>query len=82
MFYGQLTFYFFVLESFKGDTYLLVKLLLPGVVKRVYNVNNRSIVKYFASIFGTDHKAMMTHLEEGDVSETVKVGNQTWAGIR
>ncbi|XP_072037011.1 DNA ligase 3-like [Amphiura filiformis] len=58
--------------SFQGDTYLLLKLLLPGVVKRVYNINSKQLVKLFSQIFGTDLDAMVTDLEQGDVSETVR----------
>ncbi|XP_041479664.1 DNA ligase 3-like [Lytechinus variegatus] len=59
-------------QSFQGDTYLVLKLLLPGVVKRVYNINSKQLVKLFSQIFGTDLDDMVTDLEQGDVSETVR----------
>ncbi|XP_071841382.1 DNA ligase 3-like isoform X2 [Apostichopus japonicus] len=59
-------------NSYKGDTYLLLKLLLPGVVKRVYNLNNKQIVKLYSQIFQCDLDDMVTDLEQGDVSETVR----------
>ncbi|KAJ8022059.1 DNA ligase 3 [Holothuria leucospilota] len=59
-------------DSYQGDSYLLLKLLLPGVVKRVYNLNNKQIVKLFSQIFQCDLDDMVTDLEQGDVSETVR----------
>ncbi|XP_078617244.1 DNA ligase 3-like isoform X1 [Branchiostoma floridae x Branchiostoma japonicum] len=59
-------------DGFKGDTFLVVKLLLPGVVKRVYNLNNKQLLKHFANIFGVNLADMLTDLELGDVSETVR----------
>ena len=37
-------------NGFKGDVYLLMKLLLPGVVKTVYNLNNKQLVKLFSQV--------------------------------
>ncbi|XP_046572186.1 DNA ligase 3-like [Haliotis rubra] len=59
--------------GFKGDVYLLMKFLLPGVVKTVYNLNDKDLIKLFSQIFGTNLKAMEEDLEQGDVSETVRV---------
>lgn len=60
-------------EGYAGDTYILLKLLLPGVVKRVYNLNNKQLVKLFSQIFGTSLQAMVADLDEGDVAETVRI---------
>lgn len=59
--------------SFKGDLALWCKLLLPQVSKRVYNLKSKQLVKLFSRIFDTDHDDMLTHLEQGDVAETIKV---------
>ncbi|XP_067951592.1 DNA ligase 3-like [Watersipora subatra] len=59
--------------EFNGDTFLTVKLLLPGFVKRVYNINSKQLVKIFSQIFGTSLSEMSDHLDNGDVAETVKV---------
>ncbi|KAL8569648.1 hypothetical protein ACOMHN_005765 [Nucella lapillus] len=59
--------------GYQGDLYLLLKLLLPGVVKTVYNLNNKQLVKLFSQIFGTDLQEMVTDLDQGDVAETVRV---------
>ena len=40
-----------VLDGFKGDIYLLLKLLLPGVVKIVYNLNSKQLVKIFSQVY-------------------------------
>ncbi|XP_071109658.1 DNA ligase 3-like isoform X1 [Haliotis cracherodii] len=59
--------------GYKGDVYLLMKLLLPGVVKTVYNLNDKQLIKLFSQIFGTSLIAMEEDLDQGDVSETVRV---------
>ena len=58
-------------EKFEGDLLLWVRLLLPGVVKRVYNMQSRQLVKVFSRIFGTDEEEMVDDLSEGDVAETI-----------
>ncbi|XP_069827293.1 DNA ligase 3 [Dendropsophus ebraccatus] len=60
-------------DGFHGDTYLTVKLLLPGVIKNVYNLNDKQIVKLFSRIFNCNQEEMVRDLEQGDVSETVRI---------
>ncbi|XP_077596050.1 DNA ligase 3 [Stigmatopora nigra] len=60
-------------DKFHGDLYLTVKLLLPGVVKSVYNLNDKQIVKLFSRIFRCNQDDMVRDLEKGDVSETVRM---------
>ncbi|KAM4700901.1 DNA ligase 3 [Discoglossus pictus] len=60
-------------DGFHGDTYLTVKLLLPGVIKSVYNLNDKQIVKLFSRIFNCNQEDMVRDLEQGDVSETVRI---------
>uniref|UniRef100_A0A8C6PTX0 DNA ligase n=1 Tax=Nothobranchius furzeri TaxID=105023 RepID=A0A8C6PTX0_NOTFU len=60
-------------DKFHGDLYLTVKLLLPGVVKSVYNLNDKQIVKLFSRSFQCNHDDMVRDLEQGDVSETVRM---------
>ncbi|XP_044311976.1 DNA ligase 3 isoform X1 [Varanus komodoensis] len=60
-------------DAFRGDLYLTVKLLLPGVVKSVYNLNDKQIVKLFSRIFSCSQEDMVRDLEQGDVSETVRL---------
>lgn len=57
--------------SFKGDVVLWCRLLLPGFVKRIYNLQSKQLIKLFSKIFQTNHDAMLKHLEQGDVSETI-----------
>ncbi|XP_068622008.1 DNA ligase 3 [Battus philenor] len=59
-------------DSFKGSLGLWCKLLLPQVSKRVYNLKSKQLVKLFSRIFQTDHDEMLTHLEQGDVANTIK----------
>lgn len=58
--------------TFKGDLTLWCKLLLPQVTKRVYNLKSRQLVKLFSRIFHTDHDDMLTHLEQGDIADTIQ----------
>nr|XP_033777678.1 DNA ligase 3 isoform X1 [Geotrypetes seraphini]XP_033777679.1 DNA ligase 3 isoform X1 [Geotrypetes seraphini] len=60
-------------DAFHGDVYLTVKLLLPGVIKNVYNLNDKQIVKLCSRIFGCSQDDMVRDLEQGDVSETVRI---------
>lgn len=60
-------------DGFHGDTYLTVKLLLPGVIKNVYNLNDKQIVKLFSRVFNCNQEEMVRDLEQGDVSETVRI---------
>ncbi|XP_072834435.2 DNA ligase 3 [Pogona vitticeps] len=60
-------------DGFRGDLYLTVKLLLPGVIKSVYNLNDKQIVKLFSRIFNCSPEEMVRDLEQGDVSETVRI---------
>eukprot|EP00118_Oscarella_pearsei_P009396 m.54141 g.54141 ORF g.54141 m.54141 type:complete len:870 (+) comp34313_c0_seq13:36-2645(+) len=59
-------------DGFHGDPYLLLKLLLPGEVKRIYNLKNRQLVKLFSQIFQCDVSDMADDLDQqGEVSETI-----------
>ncbi|NXK17717.1 DNLI3 ligase, partial [Arenaria interpres] len=60
-------------DGFHGDVYLTIKLLLPGVIKIVYNLNDKQIVKLFSRIFNCSQEEMIRDLEQGDVSETVRL---------
>ncbi|KAI5636356.1 ATP dependent DNA ligase domain-containing protein [Phthorimaea operculella] len=59
-------------DEFKGDLKLWCKLLLPQATKRVYNLKSKQLVKLFSRIFNTDHDDMLTHLENGDVADTIQ----------
>lgn len=58
-------------EKFAGDLQVWVRLLLPGVIKRVYNMQNKQMVKIFSRIFGSSEEEMVEDLEQGDVAETI-----------
>ncbi|NWT41553.1 DNLI3 ligase, partial [Chroicocephalus maculipennis] len=60
-------------DGFHGDVYLTIKLLLPGVIKIVYNLNDKQIVKLFSRIFNCNQEEMIRDLEQGDVSETIRL---------
>lgn len=59
-------------KKFNGDLVLWCKFLLPQVSKRVYNLKSKQLIKLFARIFNTDHDDMLTHLENGDVADTLQ----------
>lgn len=54
----------FLLDKFHGDLYLTIKLLLPGVIKSVYNLNDKQIVKLFSRIFRCNQEEMVRDLEQ------------------
>ncbi len=58
-------------KAFKGDLEVWVRLLLPGVIKRIYNIQSKQIIKIFSRIFGASEEKMLEDLEAGDVAETV-----------
>lgn len=58
-------------DGFHGDLLLWCRLLLPGAVKRVYNLQSKQLVKLFSRLFGEDHDEMLEDLEQGDVAETI-----------
>lgn len=55
------------------DLYLWVKMLLPGVNKRIYNLQSKQLVKLFSQIFNANHGSMLEDLENGDVAETIRI---------
>jgi len=57
--------------KFQGDLHVWVRLLLPGVIKRIYNMQSKQMVKVFSRIFETSEEEMLTDLEQGDVAETI-----------
>lgn len=58
-------------DSFHGDLLLWCRLLLPGAIKRVYNLQSKQLVKLFSRLFGEDQDEMIEDLEQGDVAETI-----------
>jgi len=54
---------YLVLDGFHGDVYLLVKLLLPGVSKRVYNLQSKQIVKLLSQVFQCSVDDMIEDLD-------------------
>ncbi|XP_018321906.1 DNA ligase 3 [Agrilus planipennis] len=59
-------------NGFKGDIAQWCRLLLPGVVKRIYNLQSKQLIKLFARIFQVNQDEMMEHLEQGDIGETIQ----------
>lgn len=59
-------------NGFKGDITLWCRLLLPGVSKRIYNLQNKQLIKLFSKIFETEQNDMLEHLEQGDIGETIQ----------
>jgi len=51
-------------DGFHGDVYLLIKLLLPGVSKRVYNLQSRQIVKLLSQVFHCSVDDMIEDLDQ------------------
>ncbi|XP_055848015.1 DNA ligase 3, partial [Episyrphus balteatus] len=68
-------------KGFKGDIHLWVHTLLPMASQRVYNLQNKQIIKLFSRIFRTNEKDMLIDLEQGDVSETIRKYFESSKGI-
>ncbi|ASK51349.1 DNA ligase-like protein [Eptesipox virus] len=54
------------------DVHLIITVLLCSVNKCVYNLNDKQLIKHFSKIFNHDINEMISDLEQGDVSETIK----------
>ena len=52
-------------KKFQGNLQLWVRLLLPGVIKRVYNLQSKQLIKIYSRIFHADEGAMLEDLEKG-----------------
>ncbi|XP_011866733.1 PREDICTED: DNA ligase 3 isoform X2 [Vollenhovia emeryi] len=68
-------------DGFKGDIVLWCKMLLPGAVKRIYNLQSKQLIKLFARLLLQDEDAMLEHLEQGDVAETISVFFENSAAV-
>ncbi|EUB57733.1 DNA ligase 3 [Echinococcus granulosus] len=62
---------FIDLGSLHKDTALVLKLLLPKSSPRIFNVQDKQLIKYCSDIFDTDKEAMLKDLEKGDVGMTL-----------
>lgn len=60
----EYTLLLFNADGYTGDLYVLIKLLLPGSIKRTYNLQSKTIIKVFSKIFDTDYEDMLEHLEQ------------------
>lgn len=69
-------------KCFKGDVILWCKLLLPGVIKRIYNLQSKQLVKLFSEMFNTNREEMLEHLEQGDIGETIQNFFETSNGVK
>lgn len=47
---GMYIYLYFFSEKFKGNLYLWVKMLLPAVEKRIYNLQTTQIIKIFSKV--------------------------------
>lgn len=59
-------------SEFKVDVLQWCRLLLPGVVKRIYNLQSKQLVKLFSKILHTSQEEMLEDLEQGDIGETIQ----------
>ncbi|EDV94345.1 GH20153 [Drosophila grimshawi] len=60
-------------SGFQGDTLQWVQFLIPGATQRVYNLQNKALLKLFARILHVDQQQMNLDLEQdGDISETLR----------
>lgn len=64
-------------KGFKGDTVLWVQFLIPAANQRVYNLQNKALIKLFSRIFNADQQQMHLDLEQGKLSFFKKLPTQT-----
>lgn len=55
-------------NGFKGDLFLWVNMLLPSASQKVYNLQNKQLIKLFSRIFLTSPQEMTLDLEQGLIS--------------
>ncbi|CAH1373611.1 unnamed protein product [Tenebrio molitor] len=58
--------------GFRGDIVLWCKLLLPAIIKRVFHLQTKQLVKIFSRIFRLNEETVMEHLDQGDVGQTIQ----------
>ncbi|AST09363.1 ATP-dependent DNA ligase [Murmansk poxvirus] len=55
------------------DIYLIIKLLLPGLDDRIYNMNDKQIIKLYSIIFDQQHDEMLNDFKAyGYIGDTIK----------
>lgn len=54
-------------KGFQGDMLQWVQFLIPGATQRVYNLQNKALLKLFARILHTDQQQMHLDLEQGEL---------------
>ncbi|KAL7727429.1 hypothetical protein ACLKA6_017553 [Drosophila palustris] len=60
-------------KGFEGNTLQWVQFLIPGAAQRVYNLQNKALIKLFARILQQNQQEMHLDLEQdGDISETLR----------
>ncbi|VDM69970.1 unnamed protein product, partial [Strongylus vulgaris] len=60
-------------DDYDGDMLTLVRLLLPGVDQRVYNIKEKQIIKHFATIFDLPPEDLLNEYKnDGDVSKVIR----------
>ncbi|KAJ1366160.1 DNA ligase 3 [Parelaphostrongylus tenuis] len=60
-------------DDYNGDMLTLIRLLLPGVDQRVYNIKEKQIIKHFAMIYDFSADELLdSYKNSGDVSKTVR----------
>lgn len=69
-------------DGFKGNMDTWVRLLLPMVQKRIYNLQSKQLVKLFSKIFQTSEEEMLDDLNQGDVAETIRLFFEQSTAIR
>jgi len=52
-------------QGFEGDTLLWVQFLIPAANQRVYNLQNKALIKLFSRIFNANQQQMHLDLEQG-----------------
>ncbi|KAE9416801.1 hypothetical protein Angca_004027, partial [Angiostrongylus cantonensis] len=60
-------------DDYDGDMLTIIRLLLPGVDQRVYNIKEKQIINHFATIYALSVDDLLdSYKNDGDVSKTIR----------
>ena len=71
---------FYSSDGFEGDLLLWVKMLLPGVNKRVYNLQSKQLIKLFSQVKKT-YECMKIHLKQNCMVKKLVISNILQSGL-
>ncbi|AAL69869.1 SPV130 DNA ligase-like ptorein [Swinepox virus] len=62
----------FISKYDDDNKYIIIKMLLPMIDKKIYHLNDLQLIKIFSRLFNHDSKLMLEDLEKGYIASTIK----------